>query len=72
MKGDGLYPLFQIFGPVQVILKFESLDEAISRANNTRYGLASGILTKDIEKALYFSRRIQAGSVWLELSFTSV
>lgn len=55
----------EIFGPVQVILKFNTLDEAIQRGNNTPYGLASGILTKDITKALYFSKRIQAGSVWV-------
>ncbi|KAJ8984885.1 hypothetical protein NQ317_002725 [Molorchus minor] len=36
----------EIFGPVQTILKFETLDEVIQRANNTKYGLAAGVITK--------------------------
>ncbi|KAA0191434.1 hypothetical protein HAZT_HAZT000820 [Hyalella azteca] len=56
----------EIFGPVQSILKYSSFDDVIRRANATSYGLASGILTKDITKALYFAKRIQAGSVWGE------
>ncbi|CAK9797139.1 Aldehyde dehydrogenase X, mitochondrial [Anthophora plagiata] len=55
----------EIFGPVQTILKFETMDEVIERANNTNYGLASGILTKDIDKALVFAQAVQAGSVWI-------
>lgn len=54
----------EIFGPVQSILKFETMDEVIERANNTNYGLASGIVTKDLDKALVFAQAIQAGSVW--------
>ena len=69
----------EIFGPVQSILKFTDLEEvtqeesmtcqdhlqAIQRANNTPYGLAAGILTKDLQTALQFSQRVQAGSVWV-------
>lgn len=54
----------EIFGPVQSILKFETMDEVIERANNTNYGLAAGVLSKDIDKALIFAQAIQAGSVW--------
>ena len=54
----------EIFGPVQSILKFETIDEVIERANNTNYGLAAGVLSKDIDKALVFAQAIQAGSVW--------
>lgn len=54
----------QIFGPVQSILRFKSLDELIERANNTHYGLAAGIITKDINKALLFAKSVDAGSVW--------
>ena len=54
----------EIFGPVQCILKFETLGEVIERANNTQYGLASGIITKDINTALVFAQSVQAGSVW--------
>ncbi|KAK9739226.1 Aldehyde dehydrogenase family [Popillia japonica] len=55
----------EIFGPVQTILKFNSLDEVIERANSTTYGLAAGIVTQNINNALVFSQAVQAGSVWV-------
>ncbi|PBC32035.1 Retinal dehydrogenase [Apis cerana cerana] len=55
----------EIFGPVQSILKFETMDEVIERANNTNYGLAAGVLTKNIDKALTFAQAVEAGSVWI-------
>lgn len=54
----------QIFGPVMQVFKFKTLDEVIERCNDTTFGLASGILTKDINKALMFSQGIEAGNVW--------
>ena len=54
----------EIFGPVQTILKFNTLEEVILRANNTLYGLAAGIITNDINKALLLAQAIEAGSVW--------
>lgn len=55
------------FGPIMIISKFSSknVDEMIARANNTEFGLASGILTKDINKALRFSEKIEAGTVFI-------
>lgn len=55
----------EIFGPVQCILKFETLEEVIERANDTKYGLAAGVITKDIDKALKFAQSVEAGSVWV-------
>ncbi|XP_042242389.1 aldehyde dehydrogenase, mitochondrial-like isoform X2 [Homarus americanus] len=55
----------EIFGPVQVILKFSSMDEVIKRSNNTEYGLASGIITTNINKAIMYAQAVQAGSVWV-------
>lgn len=55
----------EIFGPVQSILRFSTMEEVIERANRTQYGLAAGILTRDITKALEFSQKVQAGSVWI-------
>nr|WCD24788.1 Tyr p 41 allergen [Tyrophagus putrescentiae] len=55
----------EIFGPVQQILKYSSLDEVIGRCNATNYGLAAGILTKDINQALKFANEVQAGSIWV-------
>ena len=54
----------QIFGPVMSIMKFSSMDEVIERANQTKYGLAAGVFTKDIEKAMYMSQGLKAGTVW--------
>jgi acyl-CoA reductase-like NAD-dependent aldehyde dehydrogenase len=49
---------------VQCIIKFKTLEDAIERANDTSYGLAAGIVTKDINKALIFAQSVKAGSVW--------
>jgi aldehyde dehydrogenase (NAD+) len=59
----------EIFGPVQQILKFKTIDEVIARANNSEYGLAGAVHTKDIEKALYISNSLRAGSVWYQFAF---
>ncbi|XP_006834984.1 PREDICTED: retinal dehydrogenase 1-like isoform X2 [Chrysochloris asiatica] len=55
----------EIFGPVQQIMKFKSLDDVIKRANNTLYGLSAGIFTKDLDKAVTVSSALQAGTVWV-------
>uniref|UniRef100_A0A8D1PYZ5 Aldehyde dehydrogenase 1A1 n=2 Tax=Sus scrofa TaxID=9823 RepID=A0A8D1PYZ5_PIG len=55
----------EIFGPVQQIMKFKSLDDVIKRANNTLYGLSAGIFTKDIDKAITVSSALQSGTVWV-------
>jgi len=55
----------EIFGPVQQLLKFSTVDEVIERANNTTYGLAAAVFTKDLETALYVSNSLRAGTVWI-------
>lgn len=55
----------EIFGPVQSIIKFKTLDEVIERANNTIYGLAAGVFTNNINNALVFANAVEAGSVWV-------
>eukprot|EP00102_Acyrthosiphon_pisum_P015649 XP_008186312.2 PREDICTED: LOW QUALITY PROTEIN: aldehyde dehydrogenase [Acyrthosiphon pisum] len=55
----------EIFGPVQQIIKFKTLDEVINRANDTKYGLAAGILTKNMDTAMKYMDNINAGSVWI-------
>jgi len=55
----------EIFGPVQSIFKFNTIEEAITRANDTKYGLAAGIITNDLNKALLFIQSVHAGSVWV-------
>jgi len=55
----------EIFGPVLAAIEFADVDEAISRANDSPYGLAAGVWTRDIKKAHHVARRLQAGTVWV-------
>ncbi|CAD6242527.1 GSCOCG00012636001-RA-CDS [Cotesia congregata] len=55
----------EIFGPVQSILKFKSLEDVINRANDTNYGLGAGVLTNDINKAIKFAQAVDSGNVWV-------
>ncbi|GAB6018359.1 Aldehyde dehydrogenase X, mitochondrial [Chamberlinius hualienensis] len=55
----------EIFGPVMQILKFKTFDEALERANDTQFGLASGVVTNDLNTALMFVQGAKGGSVWV-------
>ena len=55
----------EIFGPVVSILRFSDWDQLISLANDVRYGLAAGVWTSDVNKALKFADAIRAGTVWI-------
>lgn len=55
----------EIFGPVVPVIPFDGEDEAVRLANATPYGLASGIQTGDLRRALRLADRIKAGTVWL-------
>jgi aldehyde dehydrogenase (NAD+) len=55
----------EIFGPVLAVIPFDTEEEAVRMANGTRYGLAAGIWTRDLNRALRVSRAMQAGSVWV-------
>ena len=55
----------EIFGPVLGMLKFTDEEEAIAMANDTRYGLAAGIWTKDIQRAFRLTKRLRVGTVWV-------
>ena len=55
----------EIFGPVLAAIEFADVDEAIARANDSSYGLAAAVWTKDIKKAHYVARKLQAGTVWI-------
>jgi aldehyde dehydrogenase (NAD+) len=59
----------EIFGPVASIMPFDGFDEAVDRANATRFGLAGGVWTRDITKALAAVKRIKAGTVWVNHYF---
>jgi phenylacetaldehyde dehydrogenase len=55
----------EIFGPVVVAEKFDSLDEIAAQANDTPYGLGAGIWTRDISKAHALAKKLRAGTVWI-------
>src|SRR5215472_11746198 len=55
----------EIFGPVMSIIPFDSIDEVVQRANNTMYGLAAAVWTRDIAKAHAIAGSVRAGTVWV-------
>lgn len=59
----------EIFGPVLVIQSFESVDDALTIANSTDYGLAASVWTKDSQRLLNFAHNVEAGIVWCNTVF---
>ena len=55
----------EIFGPVLSVLTFSTLDEAVSLANATRYGLAGSVWTRDLHQANYIAEGVRAGTIWI-------
>ncbi|HEY2421817.1 MAG TPA: aldehyde dehydrogenase family protein [Neobacillus sp.] len=55
----------EIFGPVLSIIRYSEVEDAIRMANDTIYGLAAGVWTRDVNKAYVVARKLQAGVVWI-------
>ena len=55
----------EIFGPVQSILKWDTMGEVLERANNTEYGLAAGVVSNDENSINTLSRGLRAGTIWV-------
>jgi acyl-CoA reductase-like NAD-dependent aldehyde dehydrogenase len=55
----------EIFGPVLAMARFETEDEAVRLANDSRFGLAAGVWTNDLQRAHTLARRLEAGTVWV-------
>lgn len=68
---DNICAREEIFGPVQTILRFRTVEEVVQRANNSVYGLASGVFTSDLDTAMKMSMQLRAGSGKLDISLPS-
>src|SRR6476620_3214460 len=55
----------EIFGPVMTVLSFAEEDEVIARANDTEYGLAAGVFTRDLARGHRVIARLEAGTCWI-------
>jgi len=55
----------EVFGPILSVIRFSDDDEALRIANDTRFGLAAAVWTNDLERAMHFVDRLQAGTVWV-------
>ncbi|XP_045216861.2 aldehyde dehydrogenase, mitochondrial-like [Mercenaria mercenaria] len=55
----------EIFGPVQQLMKFKTIDEVIERSNINKYGLAAAVVTNDLNTALQVANSVRAGTVWV-------
>jgi aldehyde dehydrogenase (NAD+) len=55
----------EIFGPVLCVIRYSEVDDAIRMANDTIYGLAAGVWTRDVNKAYDVAKKLQAGVVWI-------
>lgn len=65
VKNDMRIAQEEVFGPVLSVIKYKDLEEAIAMANDTIYGLAGGVWTRDVEKGYQVAARIRAGTVWV-------
>jgi aldehyde dehydrogenase (NAD+) len=65
VKNDMKIAREEIFGPVLSVLTFDDVDEVIEQANSNPYGLAAAVWTRDVKKAHTVSRRLKAGTVWI-------
>ncbi len=67
IKGNNKMRVFQeeIFGPVTCVTTFKTMEEALEIANDTAYGLAAGVWTRDVQEAFEMPRAIEAGRVWV-------
>jgi acyl-CoA reductase-like NAD-dependent aldehyde dehydrogenase len=55
----------EAFGPVLPLLRFKDVDDVIRRANDSPYGLAGAVWSRDIDQAIAIAKRLETGNVWI-------
>jgi aldehyde dehydrogenase (NAD+) len=65
VNDDNLLAREEVFGPVMCVFKFDSIEEAIERANASEYGLAAAVFTRDLDTATTVALALRAGVVWV-------
>jgi acyl-CoA reductase-like NAD-dependent aldehyde dehydrogenase len=61
----------EVFGPVRPIIRFDTIDEAVSRANRSQYGLGGSVWTRDIANGQRIAARLQCGTAWVNQHFSA-
>jgi acyl-CoA reductase-like NAD-dependent aldehyde dehydrogenase len=65
MPDDAAIVRDEVFGPLVVAMPFDDLSDVVRRANDTEYGLAAGVWTQDIDRALTLAEDLESGTVWV-------
>ncbi|SIN94462.1 aldehyde dehydrogenase (NAD+) [Bradyrhizobium erythrophlei] len=67
VKPDSFIAQNEVFGPVLSVIPFDDEEEAVAIANGTQFGLAAGVWTLDVRRAHRMARKLEAGTVWLNM-----
>lgn len=65
VEDDNVCAREEIFGPVQTIIRFRTVEEVVARANKSDYGLAAAVLTHDLDVSMQMAQQLRAGTVWV-------